>query len=123
MRIVALSTGSLGAVAGSYMLSANQSFRLYFYISFGLICLLTIGTIFLFEETMYTRKVSGTISRSDSADGKVNTMQETLEAQTNEGAGEHAFPRRKTFAQQLKPWGHINSNVSPLKMAVSVVNK
>jgi hypothetical protein len=104
------------------MLSANQSFRLYFYISFGLICLLTIGTFFLFEETMYQRQGPGIISRSESADAKVNTVEETLEAQVNEGTENQAMPPRKTFAQQLKPWSHIDPEVSVVMMAVGIIN-
>lgn len=119
--LVALASGPLGAVAASYMLSAGLSYNLFFWVSFALACLLFLGTFFAFEETMFFRDMP-TESAMTAALGTRKTVDEaTEETIENPSPDFDPFvPARKTYLQQLKPWGEIDHNSPVFLMIVSL---
>ncbi|KAM5359968.1 hypothetical protein ACJZ2D_014062 [Fusarium nematophilum] len=115
----ALTTGTLSAVAASYMLAGGHSYNLFFWVEFGIGCLLLLSVFFLFEETMFFR--DGPISDLQSnSDGPVSTeegedKQVTDQIENQVSPGSHIHAPRDSYLQQLKVVRRTDPN-SPILM-------
>ncbi|KAF7557289.1 hypothetical protein G7Z17_g791 [Cylindrodendrum hubeiense] len=110
---VALATGSLSAVAASYMLAGGLSYNLFFWVEFAVGCLLFIGTFFFFEESMYLNRTN----EDDSANTNSHAVNPDKEVQQTSEQIENTstIPSRKTYVQQLKVIDQIDHR-SPVFM-------
>ncbi|SCO86498.1 uncharacterized protein FRV6_10625 [Fusarium oxysporum] len=112
----ALTTGTLSAVAASYMLAGGHSYNLFFWVEFAIGCVLLLAVFFLFEETMFFRD-SHIPGVPLNADGSAR-LQKDEEHQTTEEIEIQATPRnyvRDSYLQQLKPIRRTDPN-SPIVM-------
>ncbi|KXJ87878.1 major facilitator superfamily domain-containing protein [Microdochium bolleyi] len=124
----ALATGSLGALAASYMLAAGLSYNLFFWLSFALAVLLLISTFFGFEETMYFRAeklapdtpTTGVSPVSKMAEKEEAAAGEMIETRIPDNETADPVPPRKSYAQQLKPWGPTDPHTAILIMIISL---
>ena len=103
-------TGTRSALTASYMLSGGLSYNLFFWVEFGLGCLLFLRTFFFFEETMFFRTTGGSEIHSSTA-MDVSGMEEKSQEQ---GVAQPTRPR-KSCRQQLKFIGTIDLK-SPIFM-------
>ncbi|KAH7120515.1 major facilitator superfamily domain-containing protein, partial [Dactylonectria macrodidyma] len=96
-----LTTGTLTATAAGYMLSSGLSYNLFFWIEFGIGCILFLGTFFLFEETMFLgRKATAPEHQVDLAKDENQATSEGIELSVQRSSS--CPPPRKTYLQQLK---------------------
>ncbi|KAF5598951.1 hypothetical protein FPCIR_2597 [Fusarium pseudocircinatum] len=112
----ALTTGTLSAVAASYMLAGGHSYNLFFWVEFAVGCALLLAVFFLFEETMFFRD-SHIPGVPLNADGSAR-LQKDEEQQTAEEIEIQAMPRayvRDSYLQQLKLVRRTDPN-SPIFM-------
>ncbi|KAH7305296.1 major facilitator superfamily domain-containing protein [Stachybotrys elegans] len=117
----ALATGTLSATAASYMLSSGLSYQLFFWIEFALGCILFLGTLAFFEETMYLEERSAHASPEQ---GQVDTEPGKDERQANSECVETKLeasvtvPPRKSYLEQCKIFGKTDPNTQVLMMVV-----
>ncbi|KAL5587224.1 hypothetical protein FOVSG1_012360 [Fusarium oxysporum f. sp. vasinfectum] len=115
----ALTTGTLSAVAASYMLAGGHSYNLFFWVEFAIGCVLLLAVFFLFEETMFFRD-SHIPGVPLNADGSAR-LQKDEEHQTTEEIEIQTTPRnyvRDSYLQQLKLIRRTDPN-SPIVMMMA----
>ncbi|KAH6972113.1 major facilitator superfamily domain-containing protein [Ilyonectria sp. MPI-CAGE-AT-0026] len=109
----ALATGSLSAVAASYMLAGGLSYNLFFWVEFAVGCVLFIATFFFLEESMYLNRMKDDATESI-AEGVINSEKDAQQA-SEQIEDATNLPRRKTYGQQLKVIDQIDHQ-SPVFM-------
>ncbi|KAL6407413.1 hypothetical protein AUP68_10245 [Ilyonectria robusta] len=110
----ALATGSLSAVAASYMLAGGLSYNLFFWVEFAIGCVFFIATFFFLEESMYLNRMKDDITES-TVEGVINSEKDTQQASEQIEDTTNLPRRRKTYAQQLKVIDQIDHQ-SPVFM-------
>ncbi|KAH7168505.1 major facilitator superfamily domain-containing protein [Fusarium sp. MPI-SDFR-AT-0072] len=115
----ALTTGTLSAVAASYMLAGGHSYNLFFWVEFAIGCVLLVAVFFLFEETMFFRD-SHIPGVQLNADGSAR-LQKDEEQQTAEEIEIQATSQnyaRDSYLQQLKLVRRTDPNSPILTMMI-----
>lgn len=97
---VCLCLGSTGPLYAGYMLAGGYSWRLFFYVEIAFAGALTLLAFFFVEETLYHRVVSGTLTPPN--------LEEKVAGHQLEITPTNPLIARKTFAQTLKPFSHID---------------
>jgi MFS family permease len=109
---VALCLGSIATLPAGYMLAAGYSFRLFYWIEFGVAVALLFASFFLVPETSYKRRSKGApMAKSGLSDGEKGV---TVGPQDVEGAP-RALPKQ-TYLASLKPWSQIDPDVNVMMM-------
>jgi MFS family permease len=115
---VALCLGATGPMFSSFMLAAGLSWHLFFYVEFAFAGALLILVFLFVEESMYFRKTVPPPSSTPSST-QITPETHTAPTKTEEPDLDHdhdndlppsptPLPPRKTFLQQLAPFGPIN---------------
>ncbi|KAI9695962.1 MAG: hypothetical protein M1820_008374 [Bogoriella megaspora] len=103
---VCLCLGSTGPLYAGYMLAGGYSWRLFFYVEFAFGCALLILAFLFVEETAYNRKQATPGSPATlSEDEKGGVVADHREESST------ALPKRRSFVQTLKFWGHYDPDV------------
>ena len=111
---IALCLGATGPMFSGFMLAAGYSWHLFFYVEFAFAGVLLILAFLFAEESMFFRKNIPPPSATHSGTSlPANTTTITTTTTKTEGsvsereapATPPSVPPRKTFAQQLAPWG------------------
>jgi len=98
---VCLCWGSTGPLYAGYMLAGGYSWRLYFYVLVAFAGALLVATVLLVEETHYKR-----VLPSASPANSVHDLSKDKPSQYVEAVA--IVPPRRSYIQQLKPWGTID---------------
>ncbi|KAH6891504.1 major facilitator superfamily domain-containing protein, partial [Thelonectria olida] len=106
----ALTTGTLSATAASYMLSSGLSNNLFVWIEFAIGCVLFLGTLVFFEETMYLDRRPLPSERQDEDNPDKDEDQPTTERMEVRLEESTSVPPRKPFTQQLKVIDKLDPN-------------
>ena len=118
----ALCLGSVGPLPAGYMLGAGYSWRLFFWVEFGIGVALLLGAILLVPETSYRREgrtlaisTDSSANPTQSAEPVKGTVTQTAIDQP--GHASIGFPLTGTrsisaFKQSLTPWSPINHDAN-----------
>ncbi|RFN48880.1 hypothetical protein FIE12Z_6935 [Fusarium flagelliforme] len=115
----ALATGTLSATAASYMLSSGLSYNLFFWIEFGLGCVLFLATLAFFEETMYLeeRQLKQPSDQEKTKAGSIkHEHQPSSECRESRLEESVTVPPRKTYLEQCRIFGKTDPNAPVLMM-------
>ena len=105
------------------MLSGGRSYHLFFWVEFAAGVALFLGTIFLFEETMYFRQTDqpqGSSTEVNETGIKVDDAQIEYKQSSDSRTAEPLTPPRKSWVQWLKVVGKncIDHGSPTIAMAV-----
>lgn len=117
----ALCLGSIGPLPAGYMLAGGYSFRLFFYIEFGIGLALIVATFFLCPETAFKRKVKvmdmGSAGRLENAatdkEGGGDTTHKKVEVEA-----QPVMKQRKSYLASLNPWSGVDHEADFFMMMV-----
>lgn len=117
----AICLGSIGPLPAGYMLAGGYSFRLFFYIEFGIGLTLIIATFFLCPETAFKRKTKvidlGSTGTSEgmatNKEGGITTSRKKVEVEAHP-----VLKQRKSYLASLNPWSGIDHEADFFMMMV-----
>lgn len=119
---IALCLGGTGPMFAGFMLNAGLSWHLFFYIEFAFAGALLVMAFFFCEESMFHRPATLPPSSASSSSGTHlpnpnSPKPEKTSVSEHEHAHppsttSHSVPPRKTFLQQLHPWGPTDPSTS-----------
>ncbi len=104
---IALCLGGTGPMFSAFMLAGGYSWHLFFYVEFAFAGALLILAFFLVEESMYNRQpvTPPPPSNASSSNPAVQKTEASLSEHEVTPAPTTPLPSRKTFLQQLAPFG------------------